>query len=662
MSDIVKPCCPVLCTLAALVVIASMLPTAQAQFLQQGSKLVGTGAVGAAQQGGSVALSGDGNTAIIGGNFDNTRSGATWVFTRSGGVWTQQGGKLVGAGAVVGSSTGVAQGASVALSGDGNTAIIGAPGDNTDAGAAWVFTRSSGVWSQQGAKLVGADAVGDARQGYSVALSADGNTAVVGGWGDNSGAGAVWVFTRSNGVWIPQGAKLVGTGAVGTAWQGNSVALSSDGNTAIVGGWLDNGYVGATWVFTRSGGVWSQQGAKLVGTGAAGAAWQGDHVALSGDGNTAILGGPGDNSGPGAAWIFTRSGGVWTQQGGKLLSTGIVGSAQIGSSVALSGDGNMAVIGGMNDNAYAGAAWVFTRSGGVWAQQGSKLVGAGAVGTAKQGASVGLAGDGNTVIVGGPTDNQVGVGSVVGAAWVFAATPTTPAKPTVTGVVNDASFTAGGAVSTGSWVAIFGTGLAPAGDSRKWNEATEIVNGKLPTNLDGTSVTVNGKPAAIEFIQPSQVNIQPPDDTALGPVQVIVNTAAGATDAFIVNYATFAPGLFAASAPYIVAQHADNSYVTTTAPAKPGEVIILWGTGFGPANPGVPAGQVFSGANRLANTVTVMIGGQPAAVDFAGVIGAGLVQINVHVPSSIGSGDAGVVASVGGVSTQTTANMIPIHN
>jgi uncharacterized protein (TIGR03437 family) len=76
-------------------------------------------------------------------------------------------------------------------------------------------------------------------------------------------------------------------------------------------------------------------------------------------------------------------------------------------------------------------------------------------------------------------------------------------------------------------------------------------------------VTVNGKSAVVEYIQPSQVNTQPPDDTALGPVQVIVNTAAGATDAFTVNYATFAPGLFPASAPYIVARHADNSYVTT---------------------------------------------------------------------------------------------------
>jgi hypothetical protein len=88
------------------------------------------------------------------------------------------------------------------------------------------------------------------------------------------------------------------------------------------------------------------------------------------------------------------------------------------------------------------------------------------------------------------------------------------ATPTITGVVNDATFTTGGGISPDSWLAIFGTNLAPAGDSRKWNEGTEIINGKLPISLDGTSVTLNGKPATVEFIQPSQVNIQAPDDTA----------------------------------------------------------------------------------------------------------------------------------------------------
>jgi hypothetical protein len=114
-----------------------------------------------------------------------------------------------------------------------------------------VFTRSGGVWTQQGERLVGTGAVAPAGQGWSVALSADGTTAIVGGYSDNRGTGAAWVFTRSGGVWTQQGEKLVGTGAVGAAWQGYSVGLSADGNTAIVGGTYDNDSVGAAWVFTR---------------------------------------------------------------------------------------------------------------------------------------------------------------------------------------------------------------------------------------------------------------------------------------------------------------------------------------------------------------------------------------------------------------------------
>src|SRR4030095_16394258 len=103
----------------------------------------------------------------------------------------------------------------------------------------------------------------------------------------------------------------------------------------------------------------SQQGSKLVGTGASGAAQQGASVALSADGNTVIVGGPGDNSGQGAAWVYTRSGGVWTQQGNKLVGTGASGAAQQGVSVSLSADGNTAIVGGLDDNGGAGAAWVY---------------------------------------------------------------------------------------------------------------------------------------------------------------------------------------------------------------------------------------------------------------------------------------------------------------
>src|SRR5208283_3546293 len=101
---------------------------------------------------------------------------------------------------------------------------------------------------------------GIASQGSSVALSGDGNTAIVGGPYDNMNSGALWVYTRNGDVWTQQSSKLIGDGAVGQAAQGFSVALSADGNTAIVGGPHDNSYTGAVWVYTRSGDVWTQQG------------------------------------------------------------------------------------------------------------------------------------------------------------------------------------------------------------------------------------------------------------------------------------------------------------------------------------------------------------------------------------------------------------------
>jgi hypothetical protein len=386
------------------------LQLALAQFLQEESKLTGTGGVGPGEQGWSVALSADGNTAIVGGLADNRITGAAWVFTRSNGVWKQHGGKLAGTGAV---GTG-AQGYSVALSGDSSTVIVGGPFDSGNTGAAWVYTRSNGVWSQQGSKLAGTGAVGSAKQGVSVALSFDGNTAIVGGPADNDYNGATWVFTRSNGVWTQLGAKLTGTGAAGNAGQGYSVALSNDGKIAIVGGPFDNANVGAGWVFTRSDGVFSQRGNKLVGDDAVGKAGQGSSVALSADGTTAIIGGPFDNAKTGAAWIYRCRGTNWTQQSIKLVGKGAVGSARQGVSVALSADGTTAIVGGVEDSANRGAAWVFNRQGNVWAQQNDKLAAKDASSNAMQGHSVALSADGNTAIVGGLAD-----GKVTGAAWVF---------------------------------------------------------------------------------------------------------------------------------------------------------------------------------------------------------------------------------------------------
>jgi len=427
---------------------------------QQGNKLVGSDGVQNPYQyqGSSVSISSDGNTIIEGGDNDSMYTGAAWVFTRSGGNWSQQGGKLVGTGgsghqfqgqcvsisgdgntAIVGGSQawifirsggvwtqqanniGTGGAGSVSISSDGNTVIVGAYGDNSGIGAAWVYTRNGSIWTQQGDKFVADD--GGSQLGTSVSISGDGNTAIVGAPFGNYGSGDAWVYNRSGVVWNQPGSKLAGTlGAGANPEQGFSVAISADGNTAIVGGPLaadsstDNG---AAWIYIRKGGVWTQQTNKLIGTGGIGGSGQGYSVAISADGNTAVVGAPGDNGGIGAVWIFTRNGNAWTQQGNKLIGTGFAGSSRQGYSVSISADGNTVAVGGPDDPVgdNGGSTWIFTRNNGVWTQQGNKLIGAGAESNgATQGLSVAISGDGNTVVIGG---GSPGGGVAIVTSWVF---------------------------------------------------------------------------------------------------------------------------------------------------------------------------------------------------------------------------------------------------
>jgi hypothetical protein len=199
----------------------------------------------------------------------------------------------------------------VSLSGDGNTLALGNGLDET-----LIYVRNgtgtTSTWTFQ-QKLVGTGVIGAANQGYSVALSYDGNLLAVGGLSDNSGQGAVWIFSRSLGVWT-QTDKLVGTGNIGPTAQGCSVALSYDGVIfyLAVGGPGDNGGVGAVWIWNLVGGVWTQKD-KLVGTGNIGFSHQGKSVSISDNAFNLAVGGPGDNNN-GATWIFSRdfSTNTWT--------------------------------------------------------------------------------------------------------------------------------------------------------------------------------------------------------------------------------------------------------------------------------------------------------------------------------------------------------------
>ena len=427
-----------------------------ASYVQQGSKLVGTGAVGAAAQGLTVALSADGNTLIEAAENDNGNIGAAWVFTRSNGVWSQQGPKLVASDGV-----GTPMLGTVALSADGNTAIIGGGYDNSGLGAAFVFTRSNGVWTQQGPKLVVSGNTGSPGVN-SVALSADGNTALIGGQADSGAVGAVWVFVRSNGVWTQQGSKLVGSGYTGGPAEGHSVALSGNGNVALIGGVYDNAQIGAFWIFTRSGGVWTQQGSKMIGSGAVGNARQGGSVSLSNDGTIALIGGYADNANLGAAWVFVNSGGTWTQQGNKLVGTGNIGSSKEGSGVSLSGDGSNALLSGPDDNGGIGAGWVFSNSGGTWPQLGASFFGSDYNGAPGQG-STAISVDGSTVALGGTGDS-----ANTGAVWVFTRPLTITSGPSAVpatagvGQTVNLSATAAGSGGTLSYAWNFGDGSAAA--------------------------------------------------------------------------------------------------------------------------------------------------------------------------------------------------------
>jgi len=387
-------------------------------FVHQGEKLTAAGLSGPyGYVGMSVALSADGNTALVGAPADAEYTGAAFVFTRSGSIWTQQGGKLTGSGTV-----GEAWfGESVALSADGNTAVIGGPSDNGAVGGAWVFTRSGSSWTQQGGKLTGAGESGAGYFGRSVALSADGNTALIGGYNDDEHRGAAWVFTRSGSTWSQQGEKLLGGGNPG--FFGWSVALSAQASTALIGEWGLEGGVGAAWVFTRSGSTWTRQSEPLTAGAGSPFSWFGYSLALSAAGSTALVGAPHGGGYAGQAWVFTRAGSTWTRQGEPLAGGEEVGEGELGYSAALSADGNVALLGGRVDNGFHGAAWAFQRAGAKWTQEGEKLTGSGEASNREEfGWSVALSSGADTALVGSPCDSAC-VGSV---SAFLDTTPTSP--------------------------------------------------------------------------------------------------------------------------------------------------------------------------------------------------------------------------------------------
>ena len=299
---------------------------------------------------------------------------------------------------------------------DGDTAIVGARFENTAQGAAYIYTRSGTTWSQQ-QKLTASDAQNSDRFGCDVEI--DGDTVVIGSMLDDTQRGAAYVFTRSGTTWSQQ-QKLVASTRTDYDQFGEAVAINGD--TIVVGALFEDSggsNSGTAYVFTRSGTTWSQQ-QKLVASDAAANDQFGSNVAIAGD--TIVVGALYEDAGgsnAGAAYVFTRSGTTWSQQQ-KLVASDAAADDRFGSSSSI--DGDTIVVGAVNENSQAGSAYVFTRSGTTWSQQ-QKIVASDAGAHDWFGIDVDIEED--TVVVGAYGDDSGTTQNGEGAAYIFTRSGTT---------------------------------------------------------------------------------------------------------------------------------------------------------------------------------------------------------------------------------------------
>jgi hypothetical protein len=402
------------------------LPAAASAWQQQGPPLSAP-ANGAGVGYDHVAIASDGNTAVVAA----AETAKAKVYVRSGSTWTEQA-------TLSGMGGGKQFPSAVAISGDGNTILLSEPAVET-VGDVLVFTRTGSTWSQTATlamKELPEDVFGSPEFGRSLALSADGSTAVIGGpteAAEGPQEGNVWVFAHDESGWHQQGPVLeVPTAPV---LLGKSVAVSADGSRLIAGA------SGAAYTFERKGEAWSQVGGEL--TSGLAASQFGTSTALSAEGDIALVGAPK------AAKVFPYvSGGEGFVQQGEPLA-GAEGT-KFGQAVGLSADGNTALIGepgAVPKAEHLGAVAIFRRSGETWAQEGAAFGGrdGNEPGAEGFGGTVAMSADGSTLIVGGKEPD--------GQAWVFVpgTEPPPPPPPTVaTGsasAVTETSATVAGTVN-----------------------------------------------------------------------------------------------------------------------------------------------------------------------------------------------------------------------
>lgn len=353
-------------------------------------------------------------------------------------------------------------GLSVALSDDGNTALIGAPGVTTlappvtNAGDVFIFTRSNGVWSLAAILFDPATTNYDGF-GQSVSLSGDGTRALIGTNAGcpncgTSGTGAAYLFIQSNGSWPSSPTSTFSDPAAQSGdYFGYKVALSGSGNTALIGAFGTNYYnpnlsqVGVAWVFTETGGSWAANpaaAAALVSNPVAAGALVGYSVALSYYGTSALVGAPGTdvggNASVGAAYLYNRPGGGWSgtpSPSQSFYDPSIRANGNLGSSVAITSDGTSVLIGGDGTHTGVpgvGVAYVFTQSNGTWSGVPSGTLSDQTGSTDDFGVNVAFSSTNGTVALIGAPYATVSGQSAAGAVYAFVENNGTwPTSPTV---------------------------------------------------------------------------------------------------------------------------------------------------------------------------------------------------------------------------------------
>jgi len=299
------------------------------------------------------SVSASGSTAVVGAPYANSYTGAAYVFTKVGGTWSQ-----VAELTASDPNSGDEFGWSVNIS--GSTIAVGAPGYYNGIGAAYVFADSGGTWTQQ-AELLDTDGTGDGADKFGYSVVTSGSSVMVGAKGYSGSKGAVYVFTDAGGSWT-QEQKLIADDAGVSDMFGWSMTLS--GSQLVVSAVKAHNDTGAIYVFTDSGGTWTQQ-AELWASDGETENYFGDKVAISG--KRIVAGAPGHDNEQGAVYVFTGSGATWKQVDELTASDGGANDC-FGWAVGVSG--KTVLVGAEQTNAHSGAAYVFKLKGGSkWSQQ-----------------------------------------------------------------------------------------------------------------------------------------------------------------------------------------------------------------------------------------------------------------------------------------------------